>query len=115
MSREVCFLITTDGVVAWSDASESSFALPDSRPRWEAIWNLRDRLDTIAHSHPGGPLAFSYEDTTTMDALDSALGKAMRYAVVAPNGIVVRDVTGTRVLEMEPAWAEALRQASGMR
>ncbi len=114
MAREVCFLITKDGAVAWSDAAETAWALPDSRARWEAIWERRDGLETIAHSHPGGPLAFSEEDRTTMDALDSALGRPLRYAVVAPNGVIVRAAEGTRILEGEPAWATPLRRASGM-
>ena len=114
MAREVCFLITTDGAVAWSDASESAWSLPDSRARWEAIWERRATLDTIAHSHPGGPLAFSHEDTTTMEAINAALGRPVHYAVVAPTGVIVRDGEGTRIAEVEPPWAARLREASGM-
>ena len=55
MKREVCFLIGRGGAILWADASDSPAALPDSRARWEAIWEHRDELEVIAHSHPIGP------------------------------------------------------------
>ena len=51
-----------------------------------------------------------------MEALDSALGKVMRYIVVAPRVTISR--TGTSPVETvspEPWWAALLRLASGMR
>ena len=109
--REVCFILGRGGAILWADASNSPTALPDSRTRWEAIWDHRDELEAIAHSHPAGPAAFSDEDLSTMDALDSALGRALTYYVVAPS-ITISKV-GT--VEPEPWWAGLLRLASGMR
>ena len=112
--REVCLLIGRDGTVLWSDASDSPISLPDSRARWEAIWRLRAELEEIAHSHPVGPLGFSAEDETTMEALTAALGRPVRFSVVAPEGMVVReDGQDVRVTE-EPEWTERLRTESGM-
>jgi hypothetical protein len=112
--REVCLLIGRDGTVLWSDASDSPVALPDSRARWEAIWRLRADLAEIAHSHPMGPLSFSTEDETTMEALTAALGRHVRFSVVAPDGMVVRE-DGRDVLVMkEPSWAALLRVRSSM-
>lgn len=115
MRREVLFLIDGEGRILWSDASASPVALPDSRARWEAIWGLRAQLAEIAHSHPVGPLAFSQEDETTMEALIQALGKRPRFSVVAPDGMLVRDRDGqeSRAAE-EPWWTQLLRLASGM-
>jgi hypothetical protein len=114
MMREVCFLVGADGQVLWSDAG-SATALPDSPARWQAIWQLRDQLVEIAHSHPIGPLAFSTEDETTMAALTAALGRALRFTVVAPGGMVTR-VGGLDVRAAnEPTWAAELRRRSGMR
>ncbi|MBX3188770.1 MAG: Mov34/MPN/PAD-1 family protein [Labilithrix sp.] len=120
--REVCMLIGEGDVVLWSDASDSPVRLPDSRARWEAIWSRREALVEIAHSHPVGPLAFSREDETTMAALVSALGRPMRFSVVAPGG-TVRTVFApsvarveeyeTSLVESEPWWASLLRLASG--
>lgn len=112
--REVCFLLGDDGAVLWADASTSPVALPDSRDRWEAIWELRAELAEIAHSHPVGPAAFSAEDESTMAALDSALGRPLRYSVVAPRAMIVRAHGETFTLDSEPWWAGLLRLASGM-
>lgn len=116
-AREVCFLIGPGDAVLWADSSDSPAALPDSRARWEAIWSRRADLVEIAHSHPHGPAAFSAEDDTTMVALDSALGRALRYSVVAPDVTVARQGgeqgEATEVVP-EPWWAPLLRLASGM-
>ncbi len=112
--REVCLLVGRNDVVLWSDASDSPVALPDSRARWEAIWSLRTRIVEIAHSHPVGPLGFSREDETTMDALTSALGKPLVYSVVAPDGMVRVKKGKQSLVESEPWWASLLRLASGM-
>src|SRR5215468_480435 len=114
MSRrtEVCFLVGADGEVLWSDRSGSPAAMPDSRARWEAIWAHRDELALIAHSHPNGPLAFSPVDETTMAAVDAALGRPLRYAVVAPDGVTYR---GPRPFqEPEQNWVARMRDESGM-
>ncbi|QRN95148.1 hypothetical protein JRI60_39650 [Archangium violaceum] len=112
--REVCLLIGRQGTVLWSDASDSPVLLPDSRARWEAIWRLRGELEEIAHSHPVGPLGFSAEDETTMAALTEALGRPVRFSVVAPTGMVVREGgEDVRVTE-EPEWVPRLRAESGM-
>ena len=109
--REVCLLIGRGDAILWADASDSAAALPDSRARWEAIWRHRDELEAIVHSHPVGPAAFSAEDESTMQAIDSALGRTMRYCVVAPHLTIDRDGP----ISPEPWWAAVLRLASGMR
>lgn len=115
MQREVCFLIDGEGRLLWSDASSSPVSLPDSRARWEAIWRHRAQLAEISHSHPIGPLAFSQEDETTMEALIAALGKRPRFSVVAPEGMIVRDGHGQEARPPEePWWTGLLRLASGM-
>ena len=113
--REVCFLIGKSGAILWSDTGANAVALPDSRERWEAIWNARDVLEEIAHSHPIGPLAFSNEDETTMEALLSALGKKIIFSVVAPDGMIRREENRDALVKEEPWWARLLRMASGVR
>ncbi len=113
--REVCFLLDGEGRVLWSDEG-SAAALPDSRARWEAIWALREELAEVAHSHPEGPLGFSEVDRTTMAALERALGRALRYSVVAPEGTIRclgAEGEAARV-RPEPPWAAALRERSGL-
>jgi len=111
---EVCFLIGRGGAILWSDASNSAVLLPDSRARWEAIWERRAELEEIAHSHPLGPRAFSSEDETTMEALTSALGRPLRFSVVAPEGMIARQEGRNVRVGEEPWWAALLRLASGM-
>lgn len=114
MRREVLYLIGAGGAVLWRDTGASAVRLDDSRARWEAIWARRDAIVEIAHSHPVGPRAFSAEDETTMAALAAALGRAPRFSVLAPGGMIAR-VDGADVLvDDEPAWAAALRRESGM-
>jgi hypothetical protein len=113
-SREVLFLIGRDGAILWSDASSSPTALPDSRTRWEKIWELRAEIDEIAHSHPTGPHAFSREDETTMQALNTALGRPLRFSVVSPDGMLTRLGNDDLAIEGEPWWTALLRLASGM-
>jgi hypothetical protein len=113
-AHEVCFLIGQDHAVIWNDASASAFALPDSRTRWITIWERRAELTEIAHSHPFGPLGFSEEDRTTMIALRSALGRDMRFSVVAPNGMMADEGGRQFFVDPEPPWAAELRKASGM-
>ena len=116
MASEVFFLIGRNGALLFCDVSTSPSALPDSRRRWEAIWEHRAELEELCHSHPHGPLAFSGEDETTMIALTSALGKELAFSVVAPTGMIRR--MGVKVArierEDEPWWAALLRAASGM-
>ncbi len=114
MKREVFFLIGGDGQVLWTDASDSPLALPDSRARWEAIWQHRDALTELAHSHPVGPDAFSNEDVTTMHALDAALGRRLRFSLVTPNGYFVRGDGDVTTETTAPAWAGALARSSGI-
>jgi hypothetical protein len=110
--REVLFLVGRGGAVLWADTSTSAAVLPDSRARWEKIWELKDELEEIAHSHPAGPLGFSHEDETTMSALASALGRPLRFSVVAPEGMVARQGGADVRVEQEPWWAALLRDAS---
>src|SRR5262245_40194489 len=112
--HEVLYLLDAAGAVLWSDAGTPS-ALPDSRARWQAIWELRDRILEIAHSHPHGPCGFSSTDRTTMAAIDAALGRHVRYVVVAPDGVVAAQGAAQEKVDPEPAWAMQLREESGMR
>ncbi len=114
MKREVFFLIGKGGAVLFADASESPSQLPDSRKRWQMIWDHRQHLEELSHSHPNGPLAFSKEDETTMQALETALGKALRFSVVAPSGVIAKQGSEVTPVDPEPWWADLMRLASGM-
>lgn len=113
--REVFFIIGKDDIVLHEEASTSPIALPDARSRWERIWELRDEIVELSHSHPLGPLGFSDVDESTMAALESALGKKIVFSVVAPEATVRRDLDGkTSIVAVEPPWAARMRELSGM-
>ena len=58
----------------------SSVAIPDSRNLWEFIWEHRDEITGIAHTHPGGGIPGpSYEDLTTFRAIEKGLGKRLEW------------------------------------
>lgn len=111
---EACFLIGGGEAVLWAERSTDPLALPDSRARWEAMWAHRDELTVVAHSHPGGPLAFSTTDRSTMVALDAALGRALEYAVVTPSAMIRCSEGIAWEPQDEPWWAWLLRSASGI-
>lgn len=112
--REVCFLIGDGDAVLWVDMSGSAAAMADSRARWSAIWERRHLIVEIAHSHPHGPLAFSNEDESTMSALRDALGRQLRFSVVAPAGMILRDGDSDVIVDDEPWWADMMRALSRM-
>jgi hypothetical protein len=112
--REVFFLIGRGGALLFADASDDPTQLPDSERRWRAIWRHRDEIESLAHSHPVGPLAFSEEDRTTMSALEAALGKVLTFSVIAPDGMLSRTGGDEQQIHDEPWWAPLLRLASGI-
>lgn len=58
--------------------------LPDSRDLWEVIWENRDNLSGIAHSHPGtGKPGPSHTDVTTFAAVEAALGRRLDWWIVS--------------------------------
>ena len=72
--REVCFILVEDKILRAYFGSATS--IPDNRERWEIIWQHRNEITEVAHSHPGEFLDFSHEDLTTMEAVEAGTGKS---------------------------------------
>lgn len=113
MSREVFAIIGAGEQILWTDASHSPVALPDSRARWEAIWSRKELIVELTHSHPVGPDTFSAEDVSTMEALELALGRALRFSLVTPGGYFVRGAGNEALSEPRPGWFETVKAESG--
>ncbi|MBK5293864.1 MAG: Mov34/MPN/PAD-1 family protein [Acidobacteriia bacterium] len=110
--REVCYIVSADGNILWRDDG-TTHAIADSRARWEAMWNCRAELAEIAHTHPAGPLAFSNEDETTMQAIWAALGRDVIFSVVTPTAMIRTSARGgVEHVKDEPGWVRAIRSAS---
>lgn len=112
--REVCFLIGKGEKILYADSSDSATAINDSAKRWKKIWDLRNDLVEISHSHPVSAAVFSQEDETTMKALLAALGSNIRFSVVSNKETRIRDGAEEYFLEQEPWWVSLLRSASGI-
>jgi hypothetical protein len=62
--------------------------LPDSEALWAVLWENRDRLGGVAHSHPWSGLAQpSRTDLSTFDAVERGLGRQLLWVVVTMDDV----------------------------
>jgi len=108
--REVCFLLVEDKILRMYFGS--SYRVPDSRERWEVIWQHRHEITEIAHSHPGEFLDFSHEDLTTMEAVEAGTGKQFTWSIITKKGFLSRKSGADIHREDAPWWLELLRALS---
>jgi len=95
-------------------------SLPDSPDLWQFIWDNRDRISGIAHSHPWyGDATPSHEDVTTFAAIERALGKRLRWWVVTFDRIMTVNWFGPGDLDYgciaygsNPEWVAEIREKS---
>lgn len=83
---EVGVVIALDGsALHWHmPPGRSSVALPDSPDLWDVIWENRNNLLGIAHSHPGnGVPGPSWEDITTFASIEAGLGRRLRWWITS--------------------------------
>lgn len=68
----------------------TGISLPDSQDLWAILWENKDQLGGVAHTHPwyGDPWP-SATDLTTWDALERGLGKLLLWPVVTLNTVAV--------------------------
>lgn len=66
----------------------SSCSIPDSQTLWDVLWEHKDWLGGVAHTHPfrGLPLP-SYTDVTTFAACESGLGARLLWPIVTINHV----------------------------
>lgn len=58
-------------------------AIPDSRDLWQILWDNREHLGGVAHTHPWRGKAWpSQTDVTTWEAVEKGLGKHLLWPVV---------------------------------
>jgi hypothetical protein len=122
--REAGAVIGVDGsVLYWHTPVDRTVgSLPDSRDLWGVLWQHREELAGVAHSHPGAGIPHqSWEDSTTFAAIESALGKRLAWYIASADHVVLLRWAGTSkysydvtVLETEPPWTEALRRLSDL-
>ncbi len=108
--REVCFLVVQDKILRVYFGSATS--IPDERQRWDAIWDHRNEITEIAHSHPGAFLDFSHEDLTTMEAVEAGTGKTFTWTIVTKTGFRSRKAETDHLRDDSPWWLNLMRTLS---
>jgi hypothetical protein len=105
----------------WHAPQDRSGAyLPDTRDLWCVIWENRDNLSGIAHTHPGsgipGP---SMEDLTTFAAVESGLGQRLVWWIATSDHLRAFTWVGPDRLDYQvlcdgssPNWVDQLRELS---
>ena len=64
----------------------SAGSIPDTQDLWEVLWENRDRLGGVAHTHPWeGDALPSQTDVTTFAAVEAGLGRRLQWWVVTFN------------------------------
>ena len=95
-------------------------SIPDTRVLWDVIWENREILKGIAHSHPGSGIPSpSHIDLTTFKAIEQALGRSLIWWITSADSmIVIASITPFDYRwvpvpkEEERPWAEDLRKIS---
>ena len=116
-------LVIVSGVPAYLHlpAGRSAGGLPDSRDLWDVLWKHRLEKDLgFAHSHPGSgaPLP-SHTDLTTFAAIESGLGRRLRWWITSADATTELEWRGpdrlfyrTYLILDEPFWTAMLRKHS---
>lgn len=77
-------------VIYWHlPQGRSSGYLPDSRDLWSVIWENRDKVAAVAHSHPEGIIGPSGTDITTFAAIEAGLGKLLMWPIVTGTEVAI--------------------------
>jgi hypothetical protein len=64
-------------------AGSSSGAIPDSQLLWDVLWEHREYLGGVAHTHPwNGITGASDTDESTFAAVEAGLGKRLVWPIV---------------------------------
>jgi hypothetical protein len=108
--REVCFILIENKILRVYFGSATR--VPDSQERWEVIWQHRNEITEIAHSHPGEFLDFSNEDLTTMEAVEAGTGKQFTWSIITKRGFLSRKGGTDIQREDNPWWLELIRTLS---
>ena len=85
MSVEAAVVIGLDGQpILWHTPDGCGPSrIPDSRDLWEVLWENRDNLWGIAHTHPGSGKPYpSHTDVTTFAAVESGLGARLAWWIL---------------------------------
>jgi proteasome lid subunit RPN8/RPN11 len=116
--KEVAVVVSKEGeALYWMDGSDS-VTIPDSPTLWQFIWENRDKICGIAHTHPGKGTPYpSGTDLTTFRAIEQALGRQLDWWIVSEDeATLVHTVhpegCGTSLFMAKVSWLPELRRLS---
>ncbi len=123
MSIEAALVIWKDGTsVLHEPDGRSSVRIPDTQSLWDLLFENRDRLEGVAHTHPGnGYPQPSHEDLTTFAAVEKGLGIRTNWWILSrDSSVLVRwsdrlsayEAVQFMHPEEDEPWADGLRRAS---
>jgi hypothetical protein len=80
--HEVAMVFDKEGrAMRWSGGESAS--LPDSSDLWNFLWENREQVMGVAHSHPwDGPTRPSGTDLTTYTAIERGLGRKLVWPII---------------------------------
>lgn len=121
--REAAVVINTAGeAIHWHlPVDRTAVAIPDQRSLWEVLWDHREEVLGVAHTHPGaGVPGPSYEDVTTFAPIEAALGRRLNWWIATSDKLVLIRWSGPdrlsyqdrQLIHVEPPWLERLRRES---
>ncbi len=119
---EVSVVIDSNGeALHWMEPEgRTAGSIPDTRSQWDILWENRDNLGGVAHSHPGGGVPGpSRIDVTTFAAIEAALGRRLNWWITSSESLIILNWRGPgrhdyrgEVILTEPSWASELRTRS---
>jgi len=119
---EACVVLSTSGSICFEHCPEGRSAgyIPDSAVLWEVLWDRREALGGVAHSHPGtGIPAPSHTDLSTFAAVECALGRRLTWWISSSTDTIALVWGGpdrlhyvAEQIHPEPDWVSRLRALS---
>ena len=81
---EVAMVFSSEGgAIWWPTPKGNGGSIPDSRHLWDVIWDNREHLGGVAHTHPWNGEAYpSITDVTTYRAIEAGIGKPLLWPIV---------------------------------
>jgi hypothetical protein len=80
---EMAMVFTREGKMLYLQPGSSAGSVSDSRRLWDEIWENREIVGGVAHTHPWvGPTQPSDMDVTTFKAVEAGLGKRLLWPII---------------------------------
>jgi len=88
--KEIAVVISHEGKdLFWLDGADS-VSIPDNRNLWQFIWENRDKVYGVAHTHPGrGFPRPSTTDLSTFRAIEDALGRYLSWWIFSEDCYII--------------------------